>query len=33
LGELRSRRLGLLVSLVFIGITLFGLYLKIRQVG
>lgn len=31
--ELRSRRRGLFVSLIFIGITLVGLYLKIRQVG
>ncbi len=33
LGELKSRRLGLLVSLVFIGLTLVGLYAKIRQLG
>ena len=33
LNELRSRRLGLLVALVFIGLTLIGLYVKIRQIG
>jgi hypothetical protein len=33
LSELRSRRFGLLVSLVFIGLTLIGLYVKIRQIG
>jgi len=33
LDELKSRRTGLLVALVFIGLTLIGLYAKIRQVG
>ena len=33
LDELKSRRVGLLVSLVFIGLTLIGLYAKIRQIG
>ena len=33
LEELRSRRVGLLISLFFIALTLVGLYLKIRQVG
>lgn len=33
LDELRSRRRGLVVALVFIGLTLVGLYVKIRQIG
>ncbi len=33
LNELRSRRRGLVVALVFIGLTLIGLYVKIRQIG
>jgi hypothetical protein len=33
LSELRSRRRGLVVALVFIGLTLIGLYVKIRQIG
>ncbi|GAB4251322.1 MAG: hypothetical protein Kow00109_27080 [Acidobacteriota bacterium] len=33
LAELRNRRRGLFVSLIFIGITLLGLYLKIRELG
>jgi len=33
LSELKSRRQGLLVSLVFIALVLVGLWLKIRQIG
>jgi len=33
IGELKTRRQGLLVSLGFIGLVLVGLHLKIRQIG
>ena len=33
LRELRSRRQGLIAALVFIGLTLIGLFFKIRQIG